>query len=63
MTVRELNREQLTQLKARYLDDKNIGQGSGTSWGEIANASDIITDEEIYAAFEGVNFSEGDFYR
>lgn len=56
MTVYELNREQLTQLKTDYL----VREGA-ISWGEIANANELVTDEEIYTEFEGVYFVPGDF--
>ena len=56
MTVYELNREQLTQLKTDYL----MKEGA-ISWDEIANANELVTDEEIYTEFEGVYFVPGDF--
>ena len=58
MKVSELNRDQLTQLKARYYDDRHP---DGISWGELANADDLVTDEEIIEAYTGVEFSPDDF--
>lgn len=61
MTVRELNREQLTELKGAYIDEKNAERGEGTSYGELAFADEIVTDAEIFDAYAGYEFTPGDF--
>lgn len=58
MNVHELNREQLIQLKQRYLDEK---QGS-ISYGELAAADQLVTDEEIFKAYGHITFVEEDFF-
>ena len=59
MSVYELNRDQLTELKQNYyceyyLDD-NI------SYWEMANIDDIISDDEVFAAYENTDFDNDDF--
>ena len=61
MTVRELNRDQLIELKGRYIDDRNTEKGEGTSYQEYAEADSIVSDDEIFAAYEGTEFVEDDF--
>ena len=56
MNVRELNREQLTILKGRYLSkDEYI------SYGELLEADNLVSDETIFDELEGINFVEEDF--
>lgn len=58
MKVEELNREQLKELKINYLSlNKN-----NISYGEIANIDAIIPDAEILEYYNGVNFTEADFF-
>ena len=61
MTVRELNRNQLIELKVRYIYDRNAEKGEGTSYQECAEADSIVSDDEIFDAYEGTNFTEDDF--
>lgn len=70
MKVTELNREQLTQLKQRYL---GILADEGTfaevldvdydepSYSDLANADEIVPDDVIFDHYEGSNFVEEDF--
>ena len=62
MDVRDLTREQLDELKQQMLCDRNEEKGEGTSWGELANAGDLISDAEVFEEFGGVVFSEDDFF-
>lgn len=58
MKVEELNREQLKELKINYLSlNKN-----NISYEEIANIESIIPDAEILEYYNGVNFTEADFF-
>lgn len=61
MTINELNREQLTQVKQKYYTDKQAEKGAGVSWGELAQIDELVTDAEIIAEFSGVNFVPDDF--
>ena len=61
MTINELNREQLTQVKQNYYTQKQAEKGKGVSWGELAQINDLVTDAEIIAEFSGVDFVPDDF--
>ena len=61
MTVYELNRDQLEELKANYLMEKTDERGESPSWGDLADADNIISDHEIFAVYDGTEFSNDDF--
>lgn len=61
MYISELNRDQLTELKQSYLMKHNEEVGERTSYDELARADNIISDEMIYEAYSGINFTEDDF--
>ena len=62
MTVHELNRDQLTELKERMIDDEIYEkEGRGASYSELVNAKSI-PDEKVFEKYEGVEFSNDDFY-
>ena len=62
-TVKELSREQLVELKGRYLDDRLFEEENrGASYGELCSADKIVSDEEIFAEYEGCIFSDDDFF-
>ena len=61
MTIRELTRDQLLQVKQHYLTLKRDEAGEGVSYGELAEADELITDEEITEAYRDTEFSEDDF--
>ena len=62
MTVKELNREQLILVKQHYLTMKNDEAGEGTSYYELAEADNLISDQEIFEAEADTDFTEGDFF-
>ena len=70
MAVFELNRAQLTELKQHFLIKlSNEGRYSNyfqvdwdtPSYGELANADDLVTDEEVMREYAGVRFVPEDF--
>ncbi len=61
VTIKELNREQLIQVKQNYLTMKNDAAGEGISYSEIAEADLLVTDAEIFEAYKGTEFTTGDF--
>lgn len=61
MSVQELSRDQLVCLKQAFLTDQLDQRGESPSWGELAEADDIISDEEVFVEFEGVSFTSDDF--
>jgi hypothetical protein len=60
-TVKELTREQLIELKQNYLTQKMDEKGESPSYGELAEADQTVTDDEIYAEYDGTMFSDDDF--
>lgn len=62
MTVRELNRDQLTELKQRMIDDEIYEkEGRGASYGELAEA-ESVPDEKVFERYDGIEFAEDDFF-
>lgn len=62
LTVYELTRDQIKDLKAAYLDQLSQERESrGASYGELADADEIITDDEIFSEYAGTAFSPDDF--
>ena len=61
MTVRELNRDQLIELKQAYLTQKLDEQGEGISYGELAEADELVSDAEIFEEYAGTDFVPDDF--
>lgn len=57
MTVHELTREQLIELKQHMLCE----QGS-PSYGELADADELVSDETAFAEYDTTEFSEDDFF-
>ena len=58
MKVTELNRDQLIDLKQKYLIDFS---DETPSWGELYEADSIVEDKIIFEIYEGINFLPGDF--
>ena len=49
MTLKDINKDQRRQLKARLLDEELMKvEGRTASYGEIANADEIVSDAEIF---------------
>lgn len=70
MNVTELNREQLTFLKQAYMtqlaDEGTFAEMFGVdydepSWGDLANADELVPDDVIFDHYEGADFVEEDF--
>lgn len=57
MTVRELTREQLDELKIKYVCDLY----DNPTYGDLADAH-TICDEELFIYYEGVEFVAEDFF-
>jgi len=63
MNVKELNREQLQQLKIRYLDELlQEEEGRNISYGEIANIDEIVSDKVIFDLYDNIAFIDEDFF-
>lgn len=69
MTVHELNRDQLIQLKQRYLQeleefdalDSVLPGVKRLGWGALADADELVTDECVFLHWDGTDFVEEDF--
>lgn len=58
MTVKELNRDQMAQLKRDYL----IEIRGDVSYGELADADELVTDAQVFDRYSGVDFVPDDFW-
>ena len=61
MTFDELNDAQKLELKQRILTERGEQRGEGTSYGELAEADTLVSDEDAKDWAEGVEFSPDDF--
>jgi len=61
MKVTELSRAQMVELKQRIIEERNERNGEGTSYGELADADAIVSDEEVVAAYGDTEFTPDDF--
>lgn len=57
MKVTELNRDQLNVLRVDIMEKR----GLPICWLNIVDASETISDEEVFREFEGYNFTDEDF--
>ena len=57
MSVYELSKNQLIELKQYYLCEVQ----ENVSYGELCDADDIVSDEEIFQAYSCTDFSSDDF--
>jgi hypothetical protein len=68
MTVHELNREQLIQLKEAYLQEQDMrnniehGLRSDLDYATLAMADAVVSDETIYAYYADTTFTPDDFF-
>ena len=62
MTFNELNAEQRLALKQRMLDEELYEtEGRSASYGELADADRLVTDEKLRERYEGTEFVPEDF--
>ena len=61
VTFDELSEEQKLELKQRILTERNEQRGEGTSYGELAEADTLVSDEDARDWAEGMEFSPDDF--
>ena len=59
MSVYELNKNQLIELKQNYLCEVQ----ENVSYGELCDADNIVSDEEIFQVYSCMDFSSEDFMR
>ena len=61
MKLKELNGEQRLQLKQDILTRRMDEKGESPSWGELADADRLVTDEELEVEFGNTEFVPDDF--
>lgn len=61
MDYRDLTNEQRLEFKQRILTERNDERGEGTSYGELADADTLVSDEDAESKAEGIEFSPDDF--
>jgi hypothetical protein len=61
MTVRELNEYQLLELKVKYIFDRFEEYGTTPSYKDVAE-SENIPDGLIFVEYDGIDFTEDDFF-
>ncbi len=61
MTLRELNSDQRLLLKQDILTRRMDAKGESPSWGELADADTLVSDQELEDEFGGTEFSPDDF--
>jgi len=57
MSYDELNRDQILALKQNYL----VRTQDNVSYNELAEADNLVSDEELEQEYKNVNFVEEDF--
>lgn len=57
----DLSHDQIVELKQRMLTDRLDKDGESPSYGELADADELISDEEVRKEFDGTAFSPEDF--
>lgn len=57
MSYNELNRDQILVLKQNYL----VRTKDNVSYKELAEADNLVSDEELEQEYKNVNFVEEDF--
>ena len=62
MTIHELTRDQLIQVKQNYYVQKQEAKGKGVSWGELADIDLFVSDKTIFKEEAGTDFVEDDFF-
>ena len=58
MSIKELTREQLIELKQKYYTERN----ENVSYGELADIDNLVSDNEIFEEYGDITFVEEDFF-
>ncbi|MBO5628353.1 MAG: hypothetical protein J5965_04655 [Aeriscardovia sp.] len=63
MSVSEFTRDQLIELKQSYLcRHLDECEDRSPSYGELADADELVSDDTIYENYGGYDFSSDDFF-
>ena len=61
MKFDDLSEDQRVELKQRILTERNEARGEGTSYGELADADDLVSDDDLESWYGGTEFVSDDF--
>lgn len=61
MKLSDLTNEQRLELKQGILTKRNEARGEGTSYGELADAGDLVSDKDLEDQLGGTEFVPDDF--
>lgn len=64
MNVKELTKEQKSELKITYLQEllDEAKENRNPSYGEMYEINNIIPDEDLYERYKDVEFENDDFF-
>lgn len=64
MNVKELTKDQKTELKITYLQEllDEAKENRNPSYGEIYEINNIISDEDIFERYKNIEFENDDFF-
>lgn len=58
MNIKELTKDQLSQVKQSYLCERN----ESVSYNDLVNADELVSDETIFNEYANTVFTEDDFF-
>lgn len=61
MQVRELNRDQINELKESFVIMEAENNGEHVSMDKLLESHENISDEEVFEYYDGTVFSDDDF--
>ena len=61
MKLKDLNNDQRMELKQAVLTQRLDARGASPSYGELADADDLVSDEDLEDWYGGTEFSPDDF--
>lgn len=62
MFVEELNRDQMVELKEQMLCDQLAEKGEWASYGELAMADELVSDDAVMEEYRHTKFTADDFH-
>ncbi len=60
--VQDLTREELDELKQSYICVMKEGSDESAYWDDLAEAPDCISDETLFEYYDGMVFTDDDFW-
>ena len=60
--VQDLTREELDELKQSYICVMKEGSDEPAYWDDLAEAPEYISDEALFEYYDGMTFTEDDFF-